>query len=288
MTRYEAPHVGEHAPTKDPRVDAVRSARSFIFVPGDRPERFDKANAAGADLTIIDLEDAVSVENKRTARKAAVAWLGGGGFACVRLNAAGSAEYEVDLTALSGIGGLVAVVLPKASEASVASAVAERTGVPVVALIESAVGMLRAAEIAGADGVARLAFGHLDYAVDLGCENSRTAMLHARSTLVLASRAAGLPGPVDGVTVALDDPAVLEDDIAHARELGMTGKLLIHPRQVEATHKAYRPSREEVTWAQKVLTAVRDVSGGAIRVDGDMVDAPVIARAEEILRRKVR
>lgn len=276
------------APAADPRVEAVRSARSFLFVPGDRPERFDRAAAAGADLVIVDLEDAVGDGHKAAAREAAADWLRRGGSACVRVNAADSPEHAADLDALGGADGLVAVVLPKAAGAAAASAVSAQTGAPVVALVESAAGMLRAAQIAAAEGVARLAFGHLDYAVDLGADNGRTAMLHARSTLVLASRAAGLPGPVDGVTVALDDPAVLADDLAHARELGMTGKLLIHPRQVEATHAAYRPTEAQAAWAHKVLAAVRDTSGGAVRVDGDMVDAPVIARAHDIVRRKDR
>lgn len=270
------------------RVATVQAARSLLFVPGDRPERFEKAAAAGADVVIVDLEDAVGPEQKAPAREAVVAWLADGGRAAVRVNASGSPEHDADVAALAGLGGLMAVVLPKAGPAAGASAVADHSGAPVVALVESAAGMADAAALAGAKGVVRLAFGHLDYAVDLGADNGRTAMLHARSTLVLASRAAGLPGPVDGVTVALDDPQVLADDLAHARDLGLTGKLLIHPRQVEATHAAYRPSDAEVSWAEKVLTAVRDTSGGAVRVDGDMVDAPVIARAEAILRRKDR
>jgi citrate lyase subunit beta/citryl-CoA lyase len=269
-------------------VATVQAARSFLFVPGDRPERFDKAAAAGADVVIVDLEDAVGPEQKTSAREAAVAWLAGGGRAAVRVNASGSSHHEADLTALAGLAGLLAVIVPKADDPAGASAVAQRTGAPVVALVESAAGMAAAAALAGAEGVVRLAFGHLDYAVDLGADHGRTAMLHARSTLVLASRAAGLPGPVDGVTVALDDPDVLADDLAHARDLGLTAKLLIHPLQVSATHAAYRPSPAEVTWAEKVLSAVRETTGGAVRVDGDMVDAPVIARAEAILRRKER
>lgn len=269
-------------------VEQVRGARSFLFVPGDRPERFDKAAAAGADVVIVDLEDAVGAEHKASAREAAVAWLRAGGQAAVRVNAVGSPEHEADVCALAGLEGLVAVVLPKAEDAGAASSVAARTGAPVVALVESAAGMVGVHALAAADGVARLAFGHLDYAVDLGADHGRTAMLHARSTLVLASRAAGLPGPVDGVTTALDAPDVLADDLAHARDLGLTGKLLIHPRQVEATHAAYRPDEEEVTWARSVLDAVEGSSGGAVRVDGSMVDAPVIARAQDILRRKDR
>lgn len=270
----------------------VRTARSFLFVPGDRPERFDKAATSGTDVVIIDLEDAVAPEAKATAREAAAAWLAAGGRACVRVNAADSPEHDQDLTALAGVPsatgeqgeGLLAVVLPKADDAAVATAASERVGAPVVALIESALGMVKAHEIASAPGVSRLAFGHLDYAVDLGSDSGREAMLLARSTLVLASRAAGLPGPIDGVTTALDDPAVLTEDAAYARDLGLTGKLLIHPKQVEPTHAAHRPTEEEIAWAERVIEAA--AAGGAVRVDGDMVDAPVVARAEGILQRQ--
>lgn len=268
----------------------VQSARSFLFVPGDRPERFDKAVATGADVVIIDLEDAVAPEHKESARDATVAWLTAGGRAAVRVNAADSAEHQLDVAALAEISsataesGLVAIVLPKADDPGLASGVADQAGVPVIALVESALGIVRAHEIASATGVSRLAFGHLDYAVDLGSGNGREPMLHARSTLVLASRAAGLPGPVDGVTTALDDTDVLADDLHYARDLGLTGKLLIHPKQVETTHAAHRPSDDEVAWAQRVIEAA--AAGGAVRVDGDMVDAPVVARAEEILHRR--
>ncbi|MCK0112732.1 CoA ester lyase [Ornithinimicrobium sp. F0845] len=267
----------------------VQSARSFLFVPGDRPDRFDKAVATGADVVIIDLEDAVAPETKAEARHAATMFISEGGRAAVRLNGADSTEHAADVLALAGTHNaprhqLVAVVLPKAEDPDVASTIAEQIGVPVIALVESALGVARAHELARAPGVARLALGHLDLAADLGSGNGREAMLLARSTLVLASRAAGLPGPIDGVTTALDDTDVLVDDLAYARDLGLTGKLLIHPRQVEPTHAAHRPSEDEVAWAQRVLEAA--AGGGAVRVDGDMVDAPVVARAEDILRRR--
>lgn len=269
----------------------LQSARSFLFVPGDRPERFDKAVASGADVVIIDLEDAVAPEAKASAREAVVAWLAAGGRAAVRVNATDHPEHEADIAALAEVASaagdsgspLLAIVLPKADDPARASAIAAQTGGPVVALIESALGMARALELATATGVSRLAFGHLDYAVDLGSGNDHEAMLHARSTLVMASRAAGLPGPIDGVTTALDDASVLRQDLAHASNLGLTGKLLIHPRQVEVTHASHRPSADEVTWARRVLEAA--AAGGAVRLDGDMVDAPVVARADEILRR---
>lgn len=273
-------------PKLDPRIALVQSGRSFLFVPGDRPERFDNAAHAGADALIIDLEDGVAPQQKARARTAAAAWIDGGGFACVRVNPFGGPDHDADIEAFAGLEGLIAVVLSKTASAQAASAVATRSSAPVIAMIESAVGILNALSIAAANGVVRLAFGHLDYAVDIGCDSGYAAMMHARSSLVLASRAAGLPGPIDGVTVALTDPGVLAEDIAQARMLGLPGKLLIHPRQVDATHVGYQPTDTEVTWALRVLSVAGQSSEGAVGVDGEMVDAPVIARAQDIVRRR--
>jgi citrate lyase subunit beta / citryl-CoA lyase len=261
-------------------VSALHTGVSFLFVPGDRSDRFGKAVATAADLVVIDLEDAVDPADKWRARAAAAAWLAGRGRACVRVNAHGSAEFDRDLQALAGLPGLAAVVVPKADLASTRS-VAKRCPAPMIALIESAAGIAEAAAVAARPGVARLAFGHLDYAFDIGAQPSRTAMLHARSTLVHASRLAGLPGPIDGVTTALDDVEALGDDLRHAQEIGMTGKLLIHPRQVAPTNVAFGPDESTVRWAQRVLDAA--ATGAAVRVDGHMVDAPVIARARAVL-----
>lgn len=266
----------------------LQAARSFLFVPGDRSERFEKAAGAGADAVIIDLEDAVGAEDKMMARAAAVTWLSKGGQACVRVNASDTTEFDEDVKALSGVETLLGVVLPKAADPAIASFVAMRTCAPVIALVESAVGLVAARSLAKAEGVVRLAFGHLDYAVDLDSASDRTAMLHARSELVLASRAAGLVGPIDGVTVDVDDSEVLINDLVYSRNLGMTAKLLIHPRQVEATHSAYQPAALEVSWALRVLDAARDGHGGVVLLDGQMVDAPVIIRAQSILRRRDR
>lgn len=291
------PDAQQTASTADPTGE-VRAARSFLFVPGDRPDRFDKAVAAGPDVVVLDLEDAVAAEQRSVAREAVVGWLRGGGRAAVRINAVGTGDHEADLAALDAVtrtsvgladqpaGGLLAVLVAKAEDPAALAALARRLSIPVIALLETAGGVLRSPDIATANGVVRLAMGHLDLAAELGSDTSRVAMLHARSHLVLASRAAGLPGPVDGVTTALDDPELLTDDLRHARELGMSGKLLIHPRQVEVTHTAFRPSSDEVAWAERIRTAVAEHGTGAVRVDGDMVDAPVVARAEDILRRK--
>lgn len=275
---------------------ALATARSLLFVPGDRPDRFAKASDSGCDVVVTDLEDAVAEADKVAARGEVMDWIASGGRACVRINAAGHPAHRDDVAALSGLAtpsgvsgrstvsalpGLVAVMMPKAEDPTAVAAVAERLGVPVIALIESAAGVARAHEIAAASGVARIAFGQLDYAADVGADPTATAMLFARSCLVLASRTAGLPAPIDGVTIDLDTPVALNADIAHARELGYTGKLLIHPAQVDPTHAALRPSTEAVDWARQIVRAAG--TGGAVRVKCQMVDAPVLARARAII-----
>lgn len=268
--------------------ERVAAARSALFVPGDRPERFDKAVASGADLVIIDLEDAVAAEDKARAREEAVSWLSAGrGGAAVRINALGTEHSPADRSALVGRPGLEAVVVPMADDpAALARLAGELDGVAVVAMIETAAGVLQALEVARSPGVTRLAFGHLDLAADLDSADSRVAMLHARSTLVLASRAAGLPGPLEGVTPTLDDPARWAQDARYAAELGFSGKLVIHPAQVEAVNAAFTPTAEEVARATRVLEAA--AQGGAVRLDGEMVDAPVVARARRVLARARR
>lgn len=264
----------------------VERARTLLFVPGSRPDRFDKAVASGADLVVVDLEDAVAGPGKDAARTALADWLDASPpelAVAVRVNALGSEHHEDDVAALAGRRGLCAVLVPMAEDPSGLSALAERLGeaVDVVALVETALGLHRVHELACAPGVRRLALGHLDLAADLGSSTDDTAMLMARSTLVLASRVASLPGPVDGTTTALDDPGAAGADAARARSLGFTGKLCVHPSQVRPVTEAFRPSEQELEWAQRVLAAAPE--GGAVRVDGQMVDAPVVLRARHLL-----
>lgn len=265
---------------------AVTAARSALFVPGDRPERFDKAASSGADVVILDLEDAVAADRKQAARRQIRAWLDSGGRATVRVNGPTGAEWEADCQAIGGAAGLLAVIVPMAEEPATLTELNRVLGVPVIALVETARGVLAAARIAEAPGVVRLGVGHLDLAADLGSGTGREAMISARSAVVLASRAAGLPGPLDGVTTTLDDPAVCADDARYAASLGFAGKLAIHPRQVPVINAAFAPSGEELAWAREVLAA--SSGGGAVRVQGQMVDAPVVARAEQLIARAGR
>ena len=267
---------------------AAALARSLLFVPGNRPDRFAKAAATAADLVIVDLEDAVPQEDKAAARDAVATWLSADGRAAVRVNGTKSVHYQPDVAALAGLTGLQAVVVPMADDAVALAALHQRLGqeVEIVALIETALGVVRAVELASTPGVSRLAFGNLDFAADIDSSAGDEALLMARSTLVVASRAAGLPGPVDGVTTALDDPEVSGSDAIRARGLGFAGKLCIHPSQVDAVNAAFTPSLDEIAWAHRIIDASAiGGAGGVVRVDGHMVDAPVILKADAILTR---
>ncbi len=258
-----------------------------LFVPGDRPDRFAKAFAAGADAVILDLEDAVSPDGKADARAALLAArdaiAAAGCPVLVRVNPPGTPWHADDLAAAAALP-LAGLVLPKAEAAGAVVAAARAAGVPVLALVESARGVAAAREVAGA--AARLLFGSIDLAADLGCAEDRDALLSARSELVLASRLAGRPAPLDGVTPGYRDAAPVEDDARYAARLGFGGKLLIHPAQIAPARAGFAPSEAELAWAKRVLAAAAD--GRAVAVDGAMVDAPVRLRAERIVARAGR
>lgn len=261
---------------------------TWLFVPGDRADRFDKAAAAGADAVILDLEDAVAPEHKAAARDAVAAWLAGATHrAWVRVNAVGTPWHADDLAALRTAGGLRGVVVPKAEDVERVRPVAEALpdGAGLLALVETARGIQRAADLADSGCVDRLALGSVDLALDLGADETDETLLLARTMLVLASRAAGLPGPVDGVSTVLDDPAPVAAAARRARAFGFGGKLCIHPRQVKVVADAFAPSAQEVAWAERVQAAAVG-QDGAFALDGQMVDLPVLERALAVLARR--
>ena len=264
--------------------DMSRIARSLLFVPGSRPDRFDKALVAGADAVVVDLEDAVAPGDKDRARDALAAWLAPDRSVIVRINGADTEWFRGDL-ALCGRPGVAAVMLPKAERARDIAAVRGAGAPAVLPLVESAAGFAALPAIAGAPGVQRLAFGSLDFQIDLGMRDAlEDELLFFRSQLVLASRLADLQPPVDGVSTAIDDTDRLREDVLRARRLGFGGKLCIHPRQVEGVNRHFTPSEAERAWAQRVLDAAAASGGAAVAVDGKMVDKPVILRAQAIVR----
>lgn len=257
-----------------------------LFLPATRLDRLTKALAAGPDAVILDLEDAVPGDRKDDARAALLETLTQAPALplLVRINAAGSPAFDADMAACAAMP-LVAVMLPKAQDPAMCADVAARTGKPVVGLVETALGLHRAVEVAGA--CARLAFGSIDYAADLGIAHGQQELGHARAALVLASRLAGLSPPWDGVTVAATDPEAVTADCRHSVAMGFGGKLLIHPAQIAPARAAMAPSDTDCAWAERVLAAAADTDG-AIKLDGEMIDPPVILRARQILARAAR
>jgi citrate lyase subunit beta/citryl-CoA lyase len=273
--------------------------RTVLFSPGDRPELCRKAPATGADTTVFDLEDAVAPARKAEARTAVGDVLADPAFdpegveVAVRV-AADPDAAAADLDALVDRSPirLDAVMLPKArvgTANALADALAGRgLSVPILALIETATGVLDAREVAAVEGVDALCFGAEDLAADLGATRTDegTEVLYAREHVVVAARAAGVDA-VDTVHTELEETAGLRSEVEFAATLGYDGKMVVHPEQVPVVTAAFAPDPEQVAWAKRVLSA-REAVGedrGVFEVDGEMIDAPLLARAERILDR---
>jgi citrate lyase subunit beta/citryl-CoA lyase len=268
-------------------------ARSLLFLPATKLERFAKALGSGADCIIIDLEDAVADGSKDNARARLAQFLSELAptqQACmmVRVNAIGTPWHDADIEMLGGWTGLgLAVMLPKSEDAGALRNMAGKLGAlaRIVALIESLAGLDAADALAQEPQVSRLAFGHLDFQLDLGIHASpgEPELAVARSILVAASRRAGLRAPIDGVTVETGNIEQLVIDAQRARAFGFGGKLCIHPGQVASVNRAFGSTQAEQKWAQRVLAEAAKRDGGVFSLDGRMVDLPVIRAAEAIL-----
>ncbi len=249
----------------------------LLYVPGSRPDRFDKAADTGATV-VLDLEDAVAPADKDDARTAVTAWLSGNPSiaAQVRVNAPGSSDFEADLAALPSD---VDLRVPKVEHPADLEQLAGRR---VHALIESALGVERAFEIASTAGVSTIGLGEADLGAELGLPASDAAFAWIRSRVVVAARAAGLPPPLMSVYAAVADLDGLAASCLAGRHLGMWGRAAVHPTQVPVIRDAFSPTDAERAWAQEVLAALAD-TGVARLADGSMVDAAMARRARALL-----
>lgn len=269
------------------KMNELPSVKSALFVPGSRPERFSKAFATGADRIIVDFEDAVEAGLKRQARHNLQAWLELNPTAqlMVRINAFDHPEFCADLDFCDAHSGVVAIILPKAESREQVEQVTSH-GKRVWPLIESAKGIEALAEIARARNVERLTFGALDMSLDLGLRSSAAAAMRildqVRYKLLLHTSLASLARPVETVYPTIDDPEGLEVFASSALHMGFGGMLCIHPNQVGIANRIFSPTDHEIEWAQKVLAAAQE-NGGAFRLDGQMVDAPVLSQARRLL-----
>jgi len=261
---------------------------SYLFVPANRPERIDKALAAGAGAIIIDLEDAVPPQDKEAARAALAAWLlrhgAPGPHILVRINGCDTEWYEADVAQCraSGVSG---VLFPKAEDGMAVVRLGRELGPDafILPLIETARGMANAGTIAAAPRVQRLGFGTVDFQLDMGMEGDGLELLYYRSHLVMQSRLAGIASPADGVSLSVDDEARILGDTMRGKQLGFGAKMCIHPRQVAVVNRAFSPTEKDIEWAQRVVAAAETAKGAAFALDGKMIDLPVILKAQRIL-----
>lgn len=268
-------------------------ARSWLYVPGHRPERVAKALVAGADAVVIDLEDAVPAAQKDTARDLTVALLDeraedDGLQVWVRINPPRTEHGRRDVAALSG-RRLDGLRVPRADDPEEVREVAERTGAPLQVLLESARGLWRARELAEAhELVVGIGLGEADLAADLLVDRDE-GLTWARGSVVVAARAAGLPSPVQSVWTDVGDPAGLRASCETGRATGFFGRSVIHPRQIDVVHDVYTPSAEEIAAADAVVTTAAEAAArgeaAALDAHGRFVDPAVVARARTVLDR---
>lgn len=271
--------------------------RSVLFSPGTEEALLRKAAGTDADCLVFDLEDAVSPEDKAAARETVRSVLSDPEFdpeaeVCVRVNGDGIAMDD-DLQALTASGSirLDSVMLPKAESAGDVETLAGLLGehdikVPIMALLETAAGVLHAESIAGSDPVDAVVFGAEDLAADIGATRTDegTEVLHAREHVVLAASAHGVDA-IDTIHADFRDDAGLRESTRFAVQLGYDGKLAIHPDQVPIINGAFTPDQSDIEWAERVLEAEAAAETAVFEVDGEMIDAPLIAQAERIRER---
>ncbi len=263
---------------------------NFLFVPGTRPERFSKALDSGADAVVLDLEDAVPEEGKEEARNAIrAAWPG---FTheqknrlVIRTNSPGTKFYAADLILAQELNASCILIPKSESLDQINGAALILPNTAIIPMIETALGLDHLSEIANSNQVIRLALGNLDLQADLGmvCDQDETELQTARYQIVLASRLAQIAPPIDGVTPSTDDATRISNDAQRAKRMGFGAKLCIHPKQVSLVKAAFMPSEQEITWAQRVIEADKNAKGGAVKLDGRMIDRPVVLLAKRTI-----
>ena len=277
-------------------LDAKR-IKALLFTPGNRPERFAKAESTGADGLIIDLEDAVGAGEKDHARAAVATWLKerkvpaqADFLICLRINSVYTEAGLRDLLAVLELARAgcapEALLLPKVESAVEVELVARhlKGAIPLLALIESAAGLEQAYAIADASSLRGLAFGGVDLAADLGCAFAWEPLLAGRARVVQAAASRGL-GVLDVPYLDIQDGAGLTAECLRAKAMGFNGKLAIHPGQVAGIAAAFTPTAPEVEFAQGVLAAYQAAAGGVCTYRGKMIDEPVVIAARSLLAR---
>ncbi|ODP31580.1 CoA ester lyase [Pandoraea sp. ISTKB] len=267
----------------------LATAQTFLFAPGDRPERFEKALGYDADVVIIDWEASVIGANKAQARENTAAFVRN--IDCrrvaIRLNPSTGDEFAHDLAALTRFHKRIAGVfltMVNSADDLMAAAKALPASLPRVGMIETARGILNVESIIDTGKLCRVAFGNMDFQTALSLPPDQdVGLFYPSARMVLASAAAGLPAPIAGATENLADLQAFERSARFERNLGFLGKLCVHPTQLPIARAVFSPSTDEIAWAHRVIEATQ--RSHAVMMDGHMVDRPVVDRAKAILRR---
>jgi (S)-citramalyl-CoA lyase len=271
---------------KEQFVLAARAFTNFLFVPGNRVERFAKALASAADLVCIDLEDSVPLAEKDVARVEALAAIADheGDRLALRINGLRTAEGLADILALAASTRPELLFVPMVESAAELQILRSVLGddIALVPLIESVKGLRAAQSIVSAPGVTAIMFGGGDFASEIGVKLAWEPLLHARSELVMAAVAANIRA-IDVPYIDLENDAGLADECNKAKALGFHGKAAIHPRQIDAINVSFRPSAAERDEARAAIAAFDAANGAAIRFQGKMLEAPIIRRYRQIL-----
>lgn len=266
-------------------------ARSLLFVPGHRPERFPKALASGADLVCIDLEDAVPAAEKALARNSVCEFLAGCETAelerfVVRVSSVNSEQGRADLAALAQTRLPARLMLAKTEQADDLRLAGRLLGRSAawIALIESAGGLLALNSICSEPVLDAVMFGGGDFAAQIGAEFAWEPLLWARSQMVTTAAAHSLP-VIDVPYLDVHDSAGLENETRRIAALGFSAKAAIHPVQIEGIHRGFAPKAEALQQARRIVAAFEQAQGGAVMVDGRMVDQPVVDSALRLIVR---
>jgi citrate lyase subunit beta / citryl-CoA lyase len=260
-----------------PRI-APGLARSWLLASAANESAIAAALTIGADAVVIDLEDGVAAHRKEQARASLGRWFDGSRSLWVRINDATTADWALDLEVLAGLQGLAGVILAKTESADEIASTTHVLGaeVPLVALIESARGLINASAIAASPGTLRLAFGTGDFRRDTGISDAAFALAYARSQLVIASAAARIAPPIDGPTPG-GSPEQVSEDARHSGAMGMSGKLCLTPAHVAPINREFSPDPEELRAARALLDAPPSALDGSY--------PPRRARAEALVER---
>ena len=287
--------IDTHTESQNVRVmiKSLADTKTWLFVPATRIDRVEKAFASGADAVIVDLEDAVAQVDKAQARAALKDYYAAQHEAksyrpiWLRINKADSAEFAKDLALCQQLPKLAGVLLAKAEQAADIEKFYQQTGLPVIALIENAIGLYRIDEMAKASGLLAFSYGFLDLCNDLqvqvGTASADIIANQIRYQLILTSKVHQLLAPIDSVYADFNDSKGLHKRVQLWSQMGMSGMLCIHPKQVDIVKQALQPTDSELEFAQRVIEEYERSGQAVFKIEGNMVDAPVIERSYQLL-----